>query len=322
MADKRAVAVGMYSSALPKKPVLRNTNDPEALSASEGSGQGAPACSSAWPEAQPLTGALRDDPTTSSTNHHEGNSGLGANCTLTPGPEPPLSQVASSLGLQRTRGQALTERVEAPTASTPTSSRRISFLPTTLGWWSKSSPPLSKESPIQKHARAAKHPPTKPFAPNHSPDGDAGESRGAAGGDTSFGGANRTAAALLLSAARSQVRDTAAQMGLAARAVRTAGALAAAGTSPPAAFGEPYLPLYGETLASPGGRTPVGLLPSQTHGLLGAPPGLSTIVHPEPRYNRGTRRRQSRPLRVATAHRPPRGCSSGGGRPWDRPPPS
>ena len=78
MADKRAVAAGMYSSALPNKPVRRNTNDPGALSASEGSGQGAPACSSAWPEAQPLTGALRDDPTTSSTNHHEGNSGLAS----------------------------------------------------------------------------------------------------------------------------------------------------------------------------------------------------------------------------------------------------
>ena len=55
----------MYLTALPKKPQRRNTNNPEALSASEGSGQGIPACSSAWPEAQPLTGEIRNDPTTS-----------------------------------------------------------------------------------------------------------------------------------------------------------------------------------------------------------------------------------------------------------------
>ena len=64
MADKPAAAAGMYSSALPDKPLRRNTIDPEALSASEGSGQGVPACSNAWPEAQPLIGAVRNDSTT------------------------------------------------------------------------------------------------------------------------------------------------------------------------------------------------------------------------------------------------------------------
>ena len=61
MADKPAAAAGMYSSALPDKPLRRNTIDPEALSASEGSGQGVPACSHAWPEAQPLIGVVRND---------------------------------------------------------------------------------------------------------------------------------------------------------------------------------------------------------------------------------------------------------------------
>ena len=70
MAEERAAAAGMYLTALPKKPQRRNTNNPEALSASEGSGQGIPACSSAWPEAQPLTGEIRNDPTTSSTPAH------------------------------------------------------------------------------------------------------------------------------------------------------------------------------------------------------------------------------------------------------------
>ena len=71
MADKPAAAAGMYSSALPDKPLRRNTIDPEALSASEGSGQGVPACSHAWPEAQPLIGVVRNDSTTSRADHVE-----------------------------------------------------------------------------------------------------------------------------------------------------------------------------------------------------------------------------------------------------------
>ena len=66
MAEDRAAVDGSYLSALPDKPPRWNTTIPEALSASEGSGQGVPACSNAVPEAQPLTGELRDDPTTSS----------------------------------------------------------------------------------------------------------------------------------------------------------------------------------------------------------------------------------------------------------------
>ena len=65
MAEDRAAVDGSYLSALPDKPPRWNTTIPEALSASEGSGQGVPACSNAVPEAQPLTGELRDDPTTS-----------------------------------------------------------------------------------------------------------------------------------------------------------------------------------------------------------------------------------------------------------------
>ena len=65
MAEDRAAVDGSYLSALPDKPPRWNTTIPEALSASEGSGQGVPACSNAVPEAQPLTGVLRNDPTTS-----------------------------------------------------------------------------------------------------------------------------------------------------------------------------------------------------------------------------------------------------------------
>ena len=65
MAEDRAAVDGSNLSALPDKPPHWNTTTPEALSASEGSGQGVPACSNAVPEARPLTGELRDDPTTS-----------------------------------------------------------------------------------------------------------------------------------------------------------------------------------------------------------------------------------------------------------------
>ena len=182
MAEERAAAAGMYLTALPKKPQRRNTNNPEALSASEGSGQGIPACSSAWPEAQPLTGEIRNDPTTSSTNHIEGNSGLGPIRSLTPGLEPSPSQGSSSLGMQRTGGQSAIVQAETPTASTPLPARRITFPPAalTLGGRSRSSPPHTKESAIQKLGRAAKHPPPKPSAPNRSHDGDAGGSSGSA----------------------------------------------------------------------------------------------------------------------------------------------
>ena len=101
MADKPAAAAGIYSSALPDKPLRRNTIDPEALSASEGSGQGVPACSHAWPEAQPLIGVVRNDSTTSSTNNFEGNSELGGNRTLTSAREPSPPQLVVSPELQR-----------------------------------------------------------------------------------------------------------------------------------------------------------------------------------------------------------------------------
>ena len=71
MAEDRAAVDGSYLSALPDKPPRWNTTIPEALSASEGSGQGVPACSNAVPEAQPLTGELRDDPTTSTAPARE-----------------------------------------------------------------------------------------------------------------------------------------------------------------------------------------------------------------------------------------------------------
>ena len=180
MAEDRAAVDGSYLSALPDKPPRWNTTIPEALSASEGSGQGVPACSNAVPEAQPLTGELRDDPTTSSTNHHDGNSGLGQDCALTPGHQSSPFQRAGSIGLQRTGGQAAAVRVDTPTASTLLSKSHVSFLPTTLGGRSRSSPPRSKDSAIQKSVRAAKHLPPKPNALDRSPDGGAGESSGAA----------------------------------------------------------------------------------------------------------------------------------------------
>ena len=180
MAEDHAAVDGSYLSALPDKPPRWNTTIPEALSASEGSGQGVPACSNAVPEAQPLTGELRDDPTTSSTNHHDGNSELGQDCALTPGHQSSPFQRAGSIGLQRTGGQAAAVRVDTPTASTLLSKSHVSFLPTTLGGRSRSSPPRSKDSAIQKSVRAAKHLPPKPNALDRSPDGGAGESSGAA----------------------------------------------------------------------------------------------------------------------------------------------
>ena len=128
MVERSAAAAGSYASALPAKPPRRNTTTPEALSTSEGSGSGLPACSHALPEAQPLTGVPRNGSTSTSTKHKEGTSGLGKNATLTPELESSSPHVVDGPETEKDGDFSTADGADDPTASTPTFVERTSLL--------------------------------------------------------------------------------------------------------------------------------------------------------------------------------------------------